>query len=63
MAEPNADEVATWPDKAQAMYWKSIAERGMMAAPFVPAVVSQPTVVLPRVSSPAENTSNVKGVV
>ena len=34
-----------------------------MAAPFVPAVVSQPTVVLPRVSSPAENTSNVKGVV
>jgi len=63
MAEPSAEEVGTWPPAAQAMYWKSIAQRGMMAAPFVPAVVSQPTVVLPRVSSPAENTSNVKGVV
>ena len=63
MAEPSAEEVGTWPAAAQAMYWKSIAQRGMMAAPFVPTVVSQPTVVLPRVSSPAENTSNVKGVV
>jgi len=63
MAEPTAEEVATWPVAAQAMCWRTVAQRGMMAAPFVPAVVSQPTVVLPRVSSLAENTSNVQGVV
>ena len=63
MAEPSADEVGTWPPAAQAMYWKTIAQRGMMAAPFVPAVVSQPPLVLPRMSSSAKNTSNAKGVV
>ena len=62
MAQPTAEEVATWPDEAQAMHWRTVAQSGMLQAPFVPAVVSQPPVVLPRVSSPAENTSNVKDV-
>ena len=62
MAEPSAEEVGTWPPAAQAMYWKHVAQKGMMAAPFVLAVVTQPPVVLPRVSSPAERTSNTKDV-
>ena len=62
MAEPSAEEVATWPVAAQAMYWKTIAQSGMMAAPFVPAVVTQPTAVLPRVSSPADRTSDKPAV-